>query len=151
MDVDLIFRIAAIGILVAVLNQVLSRAGRDEQAMLTTLAGLVVVLMMVVQEIALLLALAAGLWMLGLAAGGLAQLAALMEELAGMAGLSEEILEPLFKVVAISILTRLAVEICRGAGENGVAAFLETAGTVASLAAALPLARAVTTLMAEIL
>lgn len=52
MDVDMIFRIAAIGILVAVLNQVLSRAGRDEQAMMTTLAGLVVVLMMVVQEIA---------------------------------------------------------------------------------------------------
>ena len=52
MDVDLIFKIAAIGILVAVLNQVLSRAGRDEQARMTTLAGLVVVLMMVVQEIA---------------------------------------------------------------------------------------------------
>lgn len=52
LDVDLIFKIAAIGILVAVLNQVLSRAGRDEQAMMTTLAGLVVVLMMVVQEIA---------------------------------------------------------------------------------------------------
>ena len=52
MDVDLIFKIAAIGILVAVLNQVLSRAGRDEQAMMNTLAGLVVVLMMVVQEIA---------------------------------------------------------------------------------------------------
>ena len=52
MDVDLIFKIAAIGILVAVLNQVLSRAGGDEQAMMTTLAGLVVVLMMVVQEIA---------------------------------------------------------------------------------------------------
>ena len=52
MGVDLIFKIAAIGILVAVLNQVLSRAGRDEQAMMTTLTGLVVVLMMVVQEIA---------------------------------------------------------------------------------------------------
>ena len=52
MEVDLIFRIAAIGILVAVLNQVLIRAGRDEQAMMTTLAGLVVVLMMVVREIA---------------------------------------------------------------------------------------------------
>ena len=52
MEVDLIFRMAAIGILVAVLNQVLIRAGRDEQAMMTTLAGLVVVLMMVVQEIA---------------------------------------------------------------------------------------------------
>ena len=51
MDIDLIFRIAAIGILVAVLNQVLSRSGREEQATMTTLAGLVVVLMMVVQEI----------------------------------------------------------------------------------------------------
>ena len=52
MEVDLIFKIAAVGILVAVLNQVLSRAGRDEQAMMTTLTGLVVVLMMVVKEIA---------------------------------------------------------------------------------------------------
>ena len=51
MDVDLIFKIAAIGILVSVLNQVLSRSGRDEQATMTTLAGLVVVLMMVVRQI----------------------------------------------------------------------------------------------------
>ena len=51
MNVDLIFKIAAIGILVSVLNQVLTRSGRDEQATMTTLAGLVVVLMMVVQEI----------------------------------------------------------------------------------------------------
>lgn len=64
MDVDMIFRIAAIGILVAVLNQVLSRAGRDEQAMMTTLAGLVVVLMMVVQEIANLFALVKTLFQL---------------------------------------------------------------------------------------
>ena len=51
MNVDLIFKIAAIGILVSVLNQVLTRSGRDEQATMTTLAGLVVVRMMVVQEI----------------------------------------------------------------------------------------------------
>ena len=51
MNVDLIFKIAAIGILVSVLNQVLTRSGRDEQATMTTLAGLVEVLMMVVQEI----------------------------------------------------------------------------------------------------
>jgi len=51
LDVDLIFKIAAIGILVAVLNQVLSRSGRDEQATMVTLTGLVVVLMMVVQQI----------------------------------------------------------------------------------------------------
>lgn len=51
MDVDLIFKIAAIGIIVAVLNQLLIRSGREEQAMMTTLAGLIVVLMMVVTEI----------------------------------------------------------------------------------------------------
>ena len=51
MDVDLIFKIAAIGILVSVLNQVLSRSGRDEQGTMTSLAGLVVVQMMVVQQI----------------------------------------------------------------------------------------------------
>ena len=51
MNVGLIFRIAAIGILISVLNQVLTRSGREEQATMTTLAGLVVVLMMVVQEI----------------------------------------------------------------------------------------------------
>ena len=54
MDIDLLFKIAAIGILVAVLNQVLSRAGRDEQAMMTTLTGVVIVLMMVVKEISVL-------------------------------------------------------------------------------------------------
>ncbi len=51
MDVDLIFKIAAIGIIVAVLNQLLKRAERDEQAMMTTLAGLIVVLMMIVNQI----------------------------------------------------------------------------------------------------
>ena len=51
MDVDLIFRIAAVGIVVAVLNLLLTRSGRDEQALMTTIAGLVVVLVMIVREI----------------------------------------------------------------------------------------------------
>jgi len=51
MDVDFVFKIAAIGIIVAVLNQVLHRSGREEQAMLTTLAGLIVVLMMIIHQI----------------------------------------------------------------------------------------------------
>ena len=51
MEVDLIFKIAAIGIVVAVLHQVLVRSGREEQAMLTTLAGLIVVLSMLIGEI----------------------------------------------------------------------------------------------------
>ena len=52
MEIDLIFKIAAIGIIVSILNQVLSRSGREEQATMTTLAGLVVVLMMLSQKIA---------------------------------------------------------------------------------------------------
>lgn len=51
MDIDLIFRIAAVGIIVSILNQVLSRSGREEMATMTTLAGLVVVLIVLVQEI----------------------------------------------------------------------------------------------------
>ena len=51
MEVDLIFKIAAIGIIVAVLNQLLIRSGREEQAMMTTLAGLIVVLMLIITEI----------------------------------------------------------------------------------------------------
>lgn len=51
LEIDIVFRIAAVGILVAVLNQILIRAGRDEQAMMTTLAGLVVVLFWVIQYI----------------------------------------------------------------------------------------------------
>ena len=52
MEIDLIFRIAAVGMIVSILNQVLSRSGRDEQATMTTLAGVVVVLMMLSQRIA---------------------------------------------------------------------------------------------------
>lgn len=52
MNVELIFKIAAIGIIVAILNQLLSKSGRDEQATMVTLAGLVVVLIVIVQEIA---------------------------------------------------------------------------------------------------
>ena len=52
MEIDLIFRIAAIGIIVSILNQVLTRSGREEQATMTSLAGLVVVLMILTQRIA---------------------------------------------------------------------------------------------------
>lgn len=61
-EIDLIFKIAAVGIIVSVLNQVLSRSGRDEQATMTTLAGLVVVLMIVAQKISDLFALVKNLF-----------------------------------------------------------------------------------------
>ena len=62
MEVELIFKIAAIGIIVSILNQVLSRSGREEQATMTTLTGLVVVLMMVAEKISELFDLVKGLF-----------------------------------------------------------------------------------------
>lgn len=65
MEVDLIFKIAAVGIVVAVLNLLLSRSGRDEQALMTTIAGLVTVLFILVQQIADLFTLIKNLFDLG--------------------------------------------------------------------------------------
>ncbi len=102
-------------------------------------------------ELALLLTLAAGIWMLAVVADGLGAVVELMKELAGQAGVSEVLLEPVVKTVALSILTKLTAEICRSAGESGVAAFVETAGTVLALVVALPLVRAVAQLMGGLL
>lgn len=102
-------------------------------------------------ELSLLLTAAAGVWMLTLVADGLGAAVELMEELAGQAGLSEVLLEPVVKTVALSILTKLTAEICRSAGESGIAAFVETAGSVLALVVALPLVRAVAQLMGELL
>ena len=116
-----------------------------------TAAVLGVVLRKNTPELALLLALAAGLWMVALVADGLGAVVVLMEELTSLAGLSEELLEPVVKTVALSILTRLTAEVCKSAGEGGVAAFVETAGTVLALVVALPLVRAVVLMMTEML
>ena len=127
----------------------------EAMAKLTAVGVTAVVLSAVLKkntpELALLLALAAGLWMLALVADGLGAVVVLMEELAQQAGLSEALMEPVVKTVALSILTKLTVEICRSAGEGGVAAFVETAGVVLALLVALPLVRAVAQLMGELL
>ena len=102
-------------------------------------------------ELALLLILAAGLWMMSLAAQAMGAALALMRELADQAGLSEALLEPVVKTVALAILTKLTAEVCRSAGEGGMAAFVETAGAALALLAALPLVRAVAQLMGELL
>ena len=102
-------------------------------------------------EFSLVLVLCAGAWMLLSAADSLGAAVALMEELAGLAGLDEALLEPVVKTVALSILTRLTAAVCRSSGAGGLAACVETAGTILALGAALPLARAVTVLLAEML
>ena len=102
-------------------------------------------------EIALVLVLAAGVWVLLSVAESLSAVTALMEELSQLAGLDRSVVEPVFKTVVLSILTKLTAEVCRSAGEGGLAAFVEAAGTALALAAALPLVRAVAQLMGELL
>ena len=102
-------------------------------------------------EIALALVLAAGTWVLLSVTESFLAAAALLKELAGLAGLDEQVVEPVFKTVVLSVLTKLTGEVCRAAGESGLAAAVETAGTVLALAAALPLVRGVMEMMAEIL
>ena len=102
-------------------------------------------------EIALVMVLCVGLWVLYIVISGLGAIVALLEELVQLSGLSDALLEPVVKTVVLSILTRLTSELCRSAGEGGIASFVELAGTVFTLIVALPLIRVVMTLMTEIL
>jgi len=120
-------------------------------AVAVTAAVLGAVLRKNVPEFSLLLALGAGLWMLSLTANALAAALALLKELTELTGVEEELLRPVVKTVAVSLVTRLTAEVCRGTGESGIAAFVETAGTVLALGLSLPMIRAVIILMGELL
>ena len=116
-----------------------------------TAAVLCAVLRKSTPELAVLLALAAGAGILFLAADALGGALDVLVELTALAGVEDELLRPVVKVVAISLLTRITAEVCRSAGEGGVAAFVETGGTVLALGISLPLIRAVIMLMGEML
>jgi len=127
---ELMVRVAAAAVTAAVLSAVLRRN---------------------TPELSLLLVLSAGLWMLALAVNALGTALDVLRELTALAGVEEELLTPVVKTVALSLVTRLTAEICRGAGESGIAAFVETAGTVFALGVSLPMIRAVVILMGELL
>ena len=95
------------------------------------------------REVGAVLALAAGALLLGAALGALEDVRALVDELGELIGLSPAVLAPVLKTVGIAILTRIAAELCRDAGEGGIAAAAETAGAAAAVLTALPLLRAV--------
>jgi len=95
------------------------------------------------REVGAVLALAAGALLLGAALGAIEEVHALVDELGELIGLSPAVLAPVLKTVGIAILTRIAAELCRDAGEGGIAAAAETAGAAAAVLAALPLLRAV--------
>ena len=127
---ELMVRVAAAAVTAAVLSAVLRRN---------------------TPELALLLVLSAGVWMLALTANALGTALAVLRDLTAVAGVEEELLQAVVKTVALSLITRLTAEICRGAGESGIAAFVETAGTVFALGVSLPMIRAVVMLMGDLL
>lgn len=98
-------------------------------------------------ELGFLLALAAGIWVLWTVADSLKLVTDWMKWLCELAGLEDWLIVPVFKTVVLSILTRLTAEVCKSAGESGVAAFVETAGTILALAVSLPLVGGVLKMM----
>lgn len=94
-------------------------------------------------EFAMLIMLAAGAWILISAIGALSDVLSVLARFTRFAGVESQLIEPVLKVVGLSITTHIATEVCRAAGEGGIAAFVQTAGTILALAAAVPLAAAV--------
>ena len=128
--IGLMCKIAAVGIVSAVLGTLLRKH---------------------TPELGLLLVLSAGIGMLLLIADALGAVLDFLRELAELAGVDEVLLEPVVKTVALSILTKLTGELCRGAGEGGLASFVELCGTVLAVCVSVPLIRAVALLMGEMM
>ncbi len=102
-------------------------------------------------EFSLLTALGAGVCIVLLGMDALDSVLGTIHRMAAMAQLEDEVLRPVVKTVALSLLTKITGELCRSAGESGIAAFVETVGTILALAVALPLAEGVLELMAQLL
>lgn len=102
-------------------------------------------------EFAVLLALACGTWIVFMLAQTVGENVGALVRLAGAAKLDARMVEPVVKVVGLSIVTRIGTELCKSAGEGGIAALVEIAGTLLALAAALPLVERVLALVTELL
>ena len=96
-----------------------------------------------VREIGVVVALAAGAVILTVSLDAIGSVRALMDRLGELAGLSPAVLAPVIKTVGIAIVARVASEVCRDAGEGGIASFVEIAGAALALLTALPLLEAV--------
>ena len=103
------------------------------------------------RQLALVLSIAAAAVVLGLALRAVEDVVAMAEELQDMAGLSPAVVAPVIKTVGIAILTHIAAQVCKVAGEGGIAAVTETAGSALTLCTALALLRAVLDTVAQLL
>lgn len=128
--IELMLKIAAIGVITAVLAVLLRKY---------------------TPELSLLLVLGAGVILLIMVSDALIMVLEFIRNLAQLVGMEEELLAPIAKTVALSILTKLTVELCRGAGEPGLGAFVELCATILSVCVLMPLLRAIAVLMGEVL
>lgn len=117
--------------LVGALLAVVVRRGSPEQALLLTLAAAVVVLVSL--------------------AGAIEELMTFLSELGERSGISRQLLVPLYKTLGIALVVKVGGDLCRDAGESALAAVVETAGSVCALLAALPLLRAVLSMLLELM
>ena len=102
-------------------------------------------------ETALLVTLAAVVWVLVFLADAAGELMAFLKELGAQSGVSEDLFVPLYKTVGIGLVVKVAGNLCKDAGESALASVVETAGTVCALWVALPLLRAVLSLLQELM
>ena len=102
-------------------------------------------------EFAVPILLVAGMWILWMTIQAVEEVAAAIARLKEISKLEAALVEPVAKVVGLSIITRITGEVCRAAGEGGVAAFVEVAGTFLALAAALPLVNGVVDMIGGVL
>ena len=127
---EMVSQVTALCVVGALLALVLKR-GAPETAMLLTLGTAVVVLLFL--------------------AGAVEELMAFLEELAERSGVSQELFVPLYKTVGIALVVKVGGSLCRDAGESALGSVVETAGAVCALLAALPLLRAVLSLLMELM
>ncbi len=102
-------------------------------------------------DTALTIALITGAMLMALVLRGISSLREFLDELTALSGLSPAVLSPLLRTVGIALVCKTAAELCRDAGEGGIAAAVETAGAVSALCVALPLLRSVVTLVSSLL
>ena len=102
-------------------------------------------------EFSVLIVLTTGVWILFIAVQALGEVIVSVVRLAELASLDRELVEPVIKVVGLSIVAKSTSEVCRAAGEGGIAAFVELAGTILALAASLPLINGVVEMIAGLL
>ncbi|MBE6973622.1 MAG: stage III sporulation protein AD [Ruminococcaceae bacterium] len=102
-------------------------------------------------EFAVLIVLVTGVWVLFMTMQALGEAVGSLVRLADLAGLDIGLVEPVVKVVGLSVVAKSAAEVCKAAGEGGIAGFVELAGTILALAAALPLVNAVVEMIAGLL